>query len=68
MDWARHKARMGAKEIYAKIWQGNLKERSYLEDLDIDGRIIPKWISKKWYRKMWTGLIWLRIGSNEGLL
>jgi len=27
----------GAKEIYVRIWQGNLKERSHLEDLDIDG-------------------------------
>jgi len=59
---------MGAKEIYANIWQGNLKERSHLEDLDIDARIIPKWISKKQDGKMWTGLIWLRIGSNGGLL
>jgi hypothetical protein len=47
MGWVGHIARMGAKEIYANIWQGNLKERSHVESLDIDGRIIPKWISKK---------------------
>jgi hypothetical protein len=59
---------MGAKEIYANILQGSLKERSHLDDLDIDGRIIPKWISKKWDGKIWTGLIWLRIVSSGGLL
>jgi len=46
MGWGGHIASMGAKEIDANIWQGNLKERSHLESLDIDGRIIPKWISK----------------------
>jgi len=48
--------RMGTKEIYVSIWQRNMKEICHLEDLDIDGWIIPKWISKKWDGKMWTGL------------
>jgi hypothetical protein len=47
IGWVGHIARMGAKKIYANIWQGNLKERSHVESLDIDGRIIPKWISMK---------------------
>jgi len=69
MGWAGHMACMGTKEIYVRIWQGNKKEISHLEDLDTDG-ISKKWggISKNWDGKMWTLLIWLRVGSNGGLL
>jgi len=30
----------GTKELYAQFWWGNLKERDYLEDQGIDGRIL----------------------------
>ena len=30
------------------FWRGNLKERVYLGDPGIDGRIILKWIFRKW--------------------
>jgi hypothetical protein len=37
-----------------------------LEDLDLDGRIMLKWIMKKWDREARTGLMWLRIGTGGG--
>jgi hypothetical protein len=34
---------------------GNLKERNHLEDLGIDGIIIPEWILGTQSGKVWTG-------------
>jgi hypothetical protein len=45
-----------------------IEGRSYLEDLNVDGRIISEWILEKWGGKSWNGLIWLRIGSIGGIL
>ena len=44
-----------------------MRERDYLKDPGIDGRITMKRIFKKW-DGAWTGLIWLRIGTGGGLL
>ena len=38
-----------------------------LEGQGIDVRKILKWIIKMWDRA-WIGLIWLRIGTDDGLL
>ena len=35
------------KEVY-RIWWANVKERDYLENLGIDGKILFKWFLKKW--------------------
>jgi hypothetical protein len=34
-----------------------------LEDLEVDGRIILRWITEKHGMMAWTGFIWLRMGS-----
>jgi len=34
-------------EVHTGFWWGNLGEGDHLEDLDIDGGIVLKWIFKK---------------------
>jgi hypothetical protein len=41
------KARVGKKRVYTGFWWGKLKERSHLQDLHVDGRIILKCILQK---------------------
>jgi hypothetical protein len=38
----------------------SLKGRDYLEDLDVDEKIIIEWILGKQGGKVLTGLMWLR--------
>jgi len=40
--------RMGEVEVCAWFWWGNLRERDYWGDPDVDGRIILRWIFRKW--------------------
>ena len=47
---------------------GDMMERNSLEDLDVDERMILKWILKKWIGESWTELHWFRIGAGDGLL
>jgi len=49
------------------FYWGNLSERDHWEDLDVDGRIILRWIFGKW-EGVETGLSWLRIGTDGGHL
>jgi hypothetical protein len=47
---------------------GNLRERDHVEDPDVAGRIILRWIFRKWDVGLWTGSSWLRIGTGGGHL
>jgi hypothetical protein len=46
----------------------NLREIDHLENPDVDGRIILRWIFRKWDVGVWTGSSWLRIGTSSGHL
>ena len=35
-------------EVCTRFWWGNLRERDYWGDQDVDGRIILRWILRKW--------------------
>jgi hypothetical protein len=34
--------------MHTRYWWGYLWERDHLKDLDVDGRIILKWVHNKW--------------------
>ena len=55
-------------EAYTEFWWGNLRERDYLGDPGIYGRIILRRIFRKWNVGVWTGSSWLRIGTGVGNL
>jgi hypothetical protein len=35
-------------EVYRRFWWGDLRERDHLEDLDVEGTMILKRVSKNW--------------------
>jgi hypothetical protein len=37
MRWTGQEAHVQKKRNAYKVWQGNVKERDHLEDLDVDG-------------------------------
>jgi len=44
-------------DMYKWFWLGSLRERDYLEDTGVDGRIILRWIFSKWDVEALTGFI-----------
>jgi hypothetical protein len=48
MKWVGHVALWVREEVHTGFWWGNLRERDHLEDPNVDGRIILRWIFRKW--------------------
>ena len=55
-------------EVCTGFWWGNLMERDYWGDQEVDVRIILSWILRKWEGVVGTGWGWLRIGTGGGHL
>ena len=59
--------RMGEEKAVQRVLVGNLRERDNSGDLDLDRRIILRWIFGKW-EGLETGWSWLKIGTDGGHL
>ena len=66
MRWAGLVECMGRGEVYKGFRWGNLRERDYLEDQIVDGKIILRWTFRKWDVGAWAGSRWLRTGQAAG--
>jgi len=51
-----------------RVLLGKPEGKNHLEDPDVDGMIILRWIFRKWDVGLWTGSSWLRIGTGGGHL
>jgi hypothetical protein len=66
MKWAGHVAHIEEGIGAHRILVGNTEGKRRLDDLGVGGRIILKCILN-WMEMTWAGLIWLRIGTSDGL-
>ena len=49
-------------QTYTRFWWRNPREGDHLEDTDVDGRKILKWIFEKWD----GGMDWIDPAKNRG--
>jgi hypothetical protein len=59
---------MGEMRNSCQILVGKPEGKRQLKDLVVDAKIILEWALRKYGGMVWTGFIWLRIGTNGGLL
>jgi hypothetical protein len=55
---------LGIGKVHTGFRWRNLRERDYLHDLGIDGKIVLKLMFRGWDSGPCTGLIWLWIGTR----
>jgi hypothetical protein len=48
MRWVEHVACKGPEDVHIEFLWVNLREKDYLEEPGIDGRIILSWIFRRW--------------------
>jgi hypothetical protein len=61
MRRAGHVARAEERRSAYRVRVGKYERKSHLKDLDVDGRIILKWIFKKWD----GGIDWIVLAENR---
>jgi hypothetical protein len=54
--------------MHTWFWWGSQKQTETTRNPYTVGKIILKWILAKEDVVVWTGFVWLRIGTNSGLL
>ena len=64
--WNWHAVYTGEKRATCRILVANMKKRENLEDLNVNVRIILKWIFRKW-NGAGPILMWVRIGTGGGV-
>jgi hypothetical protein len=62
----QHECKRGGMHI--GYWWESQKERDHLEDQDVDGWTILKWILERQDGMVGIGSIWLRIGTGGELM
>jgi hypothetical protein len=58
----------GRRDMHIGGLVGKPEEKSPLEDLGVDGKIVLKWILKKCDVRTCTGIIWVTIVTNGEFL
>jgi hypothetical protein len=66
MGWAGYVACMGEMRNTYKILIGKPEGKNYLQELDIDGRVMD--LRETGWRKVWNKFVWLMTGSSGWLL
>ena len=51
--------------MHVEFWWGNLREIDHLEDTDVDGRIMFRWILGKW--DWGGGMDWIDLAQDRDM-
>ena len=68
MKWAGHVARIEERSGPSGCGWEELREGDHWVNLDVDGRIMLKWVLRQSLGRAWSRMIWLNIGIGGRLL